>query len=140
MDYLDTCVLVAYYCPDPLSAAAQEAFRRCADPTISPLVELEFCCAVARKRRAGQMDADAAGHVIASFRSHVAEDRYQVTPVTSADYERARDWIAAFSAPLRALDALHLAAAAANGLRLLTADRTLADCARKFGVRCRLIA
>jgi predicted nucleic acid-binding protein len=40
-------------------------------------------------------------------------------------YEAARDWRARFTTPLRALDALHLAMADAEGLRLATTDRDL---------------
>ena len=41
---------------------------------------------------------------------------------------------------LHAPGALHLAAAFANDLTLLTADKALSRSARQFGVRCELIA
>ena len=49
MAYVDTSVLAAYYCPEPLSAAAQTELGQLASPTLSPLVEVELCSAVARK-------------------------------------------------------------------------------------------
>jgi predicted nucleic acid-binding protein len=45
MAYIDTSVLVAYYCPEPLSRAAEKSIRSAASPAISPLVEVELCSA-----------------------------------------------------------------------------------------------
>lgn len=44
-----------------------------------------------------------------------------------------------FDTPLRTLDALHLAVAASNNLRLVTADETLAEAANVFGVAVQLL-
>ena len=41
--YVDTSILAAYYCPEPLSAAAEDALRRIEAPAISVLTEVEFC-------------------------------------------------------------------------------------------------
>jgi len=59
--------------------------------------------------------------------------------VESKEYVLAADWIGRFATPLRTVDALHLASAFSNGLRLLTADRGLARSAKHFGVECELI-
>ncbi|MHB1158086.1 MAG: hypothetical protein ACYC26_14770 [Phycisphaerales bacterium] len=40
---------------------------------------------------------------------------------------------------MRTLDALHLAAAFANDLTLVCADKLLVRSAKQFGVKCRLI-
>ena len=37
-------------------------------------------------------------------------------------YHLAREWISRFTTPLRTLDALHLAVASQNNIRLVTAD------------------
>ena len=42
-------------------------------------------------------------------------------------FQKARDWFAQFTSPLRTLDGLHLAIAWTNGLTLLTADSLLAQ-------------
>lgn len=47
--YIDTSVLGAYYCPEPLSGAAEAALLELRDPCISPLTEVEFASLVARK-------------------------------------------------------------------------------------------
>jgi predicted nucleic acid-binding protein len=140
MAYVDTSVLVAYYCPEALSRKAQEAIGEGEQPTISLLVELEFHAALAAKARTGEMEAASARRVLSMFQKHRAEEAYLFVSISAAEYGIARDWIARFSSPLRAPDALHLAAALTSGLALLTADRALARSARHFGVVHRLIA
>ena len=58
MVYVDTSVLAAYYCTEPLSAAAQTAIREAHEPVISLLVEVEFASAVALKVRTGELTAN----------------------------------------------------------------------------------
>lgn len=55
--YVDTSVLGAYYCPEPLSGAAEAALLALRDPCISPLTEVEFTSLVARKRRLKELRA-----------------------------------------------------------------------------------
>ena len=139
MDYLDTSVLTACYCPEPRSAQAQRIVSRSRHPAISPLVELELYCVVSRKVRAGALDAASARRIFAEFQIHLAEPRFNVVPVRPAEYALARQWLETLSSPLRSVDALHLAAAFNNGLVLLTADNGLAQAARQFGVKHKLI-
>jgi len=89
---------------------------------------------------AGELDASEARRIFAQFQVHLAEPRYHVVPIGVAEYALARDWIAGLAVPLRVLDALHLAAAFAHTLRLLTADRALTRAAGQLGVEQRLIA
>ena len=140
MAYLDTSLLVAYYCPEPLSDLAQRTIGRVNSPTISALVEVELCSAVAVKVRTGEMDKAAGTQIISLFEQHVSDAFYRVAPIAAAEYVLARKWLAQFAPPLRALDALHLAAASTNGLSLLTADKALARAAKDVRVKCRLIA
>jgi hypothetical protein len=49
--YIDTSVLGAYYCPEPLSMNAETASRRIKIPVISVLSEVEFTSLISRKRR-----------------------------------------------------------------------------------------
>jgi len=139
MAYIDTTLLVAYYCPEPLSRTAQKTLAKVEEPVISPLVEVEIYSAVAAKVRAKELDATSAGQVLGLFRKHLSDGCYGLVPIETAEYALARDWIGRFSTPLRAADALHLAATFANGLTLLTADKALARSAGHFGVRCELV-
>ncbi len=140
MAYIDTSVLVACYCPEPRSTAAEEALRDPQGAVISPLVELEFCSAVALKLRRGEFDRATATRILSLLRRHLDGGFYAMVPIGSQEYEQARAWIAQFSTALRAPDALHLAAALRSNLLLATADQTLAHAAAELGVEYKLIA
>ena len=140
MAYIDTSVLAAYYCPERLSAKVQKVLARLPDATISPLVELEFLSALATKVRAREFDAPTAGRIASTFQLHLADGLYRMVPIEAREYALARLWIGSFAAALRTLDALHLAAASANDLVLLTADKGLARAAVKLNVRHEILA
>ena len=140
MSYIDTSILVACYCPERLSAVAQDAVRKSASRTISPLSNVEFCSALALKTRTGETNTDSARRVLAAFRLDRAEGVFHVVPVEAREHAVACDWISRFTTTLRTVDALHLAAAFYNGLTLLTSDKDLARSAARFGVKHKLIA
>ena len=85
------------------------------------------------------MEAAVARRIFAEFQTHVAEPRFRVVPIQAGEYSLACQWIEGLSSPLRALDALHLAAAFTNDLVLLTADKILAKSAKYFGVKHKLV-
>jgi predicted nucleic acid-binding protein len=138
--YVDTSALAAYYCPEALSPAVERVLRKLDPPTISPLVEVEMHSALALKVREREFNATSASRILAQFRMHLSDGLYRHVPIAAREYAVACDWIARFAAPLRALDGLHLAAAFANDLQLLTTDKHLAQSAKLFGVDCKLIA
>lgn len=135
MTYLDTSVLAAYYCPEPLSHEAERLVRSRARPTISDLTEVELLSALARKVRARELALDAGRRIADEFQAHLAADLFTRLAVQRRHYETARDWIGRFGTALRTLDALHLAIAHHEGLSLATADQGLAAAGRAFGVR-----
>jgi len=139
MPYIDTSVLTSYYWQEQRTKRVQARLGRLADPVISPLVEVEFHCAIARQVRSGACSRATAESIFRLFGSHLAAPRYRVVPIDGADYVRARDWIARMSTPLRVLDALHLAVTQAHGLTLVTADQGLAAAASALGAQCELI-
>ena len=139
MSYVDTSVLVAYYCRERLSKAAQKALDGIVEPTISSLVEVEFHSAIAMKVRTGDLDGHTAHQIVSRFRFHVADGLYRQVAIGPRQYALARDWLGRFATPLRTLDALHLAAAFSGGLPFLTADKGLAQSAEFLGVKYRLI-
>lgn len=140
MGYTDTSVLVAYYYPEPLSPKVNKALSGPAPLVISPLVEVEFHSAIARKVRLEELEPSDAAPLLSRFRAHLEGGYYRMVPIEAREYELARDWIAKLLTPLRTLDALHLATAFANDLEILTADKPLARAAKHFGVNCRLLA
>jgi predicted nucleic acid-binding protein len=137
--YIDTSLLVPYYCPEPLSQAAERTLRGDPQPAVSDLVEVEFFSALARKVRAREMRVADARRIGEQFLGHLQATMYTRIPVQRRHYDVARAWLGRFVSPLRALDALHLAVADAEGLRLATADQVLSRSARSFGVTATLV-
>jgi predicted nucleic acid-binding protein len=137
--YIDTSLLVPYYCPEILSRRAEQVLRSDAHPVISDLVEVEFFSALAKKVRGREMPAVDATRAGERFLEHLHAAMYTRVAVERRHWEAARDWLARFVSPLRAPDALHLAVADGEGLRLATADADLARSARRFGVNVMLV-
>ncbi len=140
MSYIDTSILVAYYCPERLSRVAQLAIRRAAKPTISTLSEVEFISALAFKRRTGEISESSARRILSLFRQHRAAHIYRLVPIEAREFTVARDWLETFRTSLHALDALHLAATFTSGLLLITADRGFAKSAALLGVEHKLLS
>ncbi len=88
MHYLDTSVLTGYYCVEERSKRVQRALSEMDCPTISPLVEVEFYCTVARKVRAGAMGQPTAVQVFSEFRMHVAEPEHNLLPISRPTMSR----------------------------------------------------
>jgi predicted nucleic acid-binding protein len=137
--YIDTSVLGAYYCPELLSSAAEDALRRLDAPVISILSEVEFCSLISKKRRLRELNQRQAKEVLDLFATHVAEGFYRRMVLTAEHYLKARQLIASRDIKLHTLDALHLSAATAETLTLLTADRDLAAAARRHKSSVKLI-
>ena len=137
--YFDTSLLVPYYCPEALSQVAERTVRGDPRPTISDLVEVEFFSALAKKVREKEMSAVEAARVGQQFLAHLQAGIYTRLAVQRRHYETAREWLARFTFPLRSLDALHLALADAEGLRLATADQALSRSARDLGLAVLLV-
>lgn len=139
MTYVDTSVLVSYYCPEARSRRAQSALERADEPSVSWLVEVEFAAALAAKLRLGEIARSEAERVATAFAAHLEAGVFTRVPVDGGDFVRARGWLGSFGLRLRTLDALHLAVAAGRGAELLTADRGLAEAAAGVGVGARLL-
>jgi predicted nucleic acid-binding protein len=137
--YFDTSVVAAVYVPERLSRAAQDALRGSPRRLISDLTRVELASALGRRVREESLSREDAACVIEQFQSHLAEGLYDVVALTSEHYSLAFDYLAQMTVPLRALDAIHCAAAFTSTASLVTADRSLARCAAKFGIRVELL-
>jgi|SRR5918992_4790656 predicted nucleic acid-binding protein len=137
--YIDTSLLVSYYCPEALSRAAERTLRGDPRPAVSDLVEVEFFSALARKVRMRAMSAADATRTGEQFLDHLQTGLYVRVAVERRHYEAARSWLARFTSPLRALDAVHLALADVERLRLATADQGLSRSARRLGIAVTLV-
>ena len=86
--YVDTSVLAAYYCPEPLSLVAERTLRSHSSPKISELTLVEFASAVSRKVQEKTLSHESATRVIAQFEAHVEDGYYEVLSVKARDYAR----------------------------------------------------
>lgn len=136
---MDTSALVAFYVPEAVSGKVQRCYSGLDTAVISALTEIEFYSAVSRRVRMKELARDDARSVVARFEAHVDGRLYRMIPLTEREYALARSWLGAFETSLRTLDALHLAAASANDLVLVTVDKALVRSARHFGVECKLV-
>jgi len=134
MFYIDTSVIAAYYCPEPLSEKAEDFFLSHPQPAISSLTDVELFSAVARKVREGSLDRSDGSRITAKFLSHVDDSYYTLLPVLPNHYRLARDWIGQFHVPLKTLDALHLSIASSTGRTMVTSDRQIATAAKRLAV------
>ena len=134
MHYIDASVLAAFYIPERKSGAVARLLSEIDVAAISPLVEIEFMSAVSRRVRMREISAADGRRIISQYRLHVRNRLYRLVAVTGREHDLAAGWLADFSTPLRALDALHLAVVFSNELPLVTADAALAASARKLGV------
>jgi uncharacterized protein len=137
--YVDTSVLGAYYCPEALSSAAEDALRGIEAPVISGLSELEFCSLIAKKRRLKELSTQQAQKILDLFGNHVSEGFYRRISLSGEHYLRARELVGSTRIPLHTLDALHLAAALIETLPILTADKGLAAAAKRHRAKAIVI-
>ncbi len=140
MIYLDTSILVPYYCPEPNSEIAEGIIMEAGQPAISNLTEVELASAVSRKIREQNLSQTDGNRIMAEFQSHIDRNLFLMIPVRMLHYQIAKDWIARFSTPLRTLDALHIAVTFSNDLTIVTADERLENSARSLRVRSNLIS
>jgi predicted nucleic acid-binding protein len=139
MIYLDTSVIVAYYCPEALSRHVQDLLREQVKPALSFLTEVEFTSAVAKKVRQNELGSVDGNRILAKFTSHADTGLFQIIPVKKHHYQLAKSWIGLLTTPLRTLDALHLAIASSEELQLVTSDRSFFQAAEMLDVEARLI-
>jgi predicted nucleic acid-binding protein len=134
--YIDTSALAKCYVREPASLHVLEWADAQGTPVTAALTLVEFRCLLARRRRGGQIDSRLEQRALAEFDSHVRSGAWRIHPTPFADYAGARDLIDMLpDVPLRALDALHLAAARSCGAeRFATADKTQADAAEALGL------
>lgn len=139
MFYVDTSLLVAYYCPEPMSEKAEIFLTSHSPLVISTLTELEMFSAVSRKVREKDLNRPAARRILAKFLSHLDGHFFACLPVATHHLRLARDWIGQLNTSLRSFDAVHLAVASLEGLTMVTADRDLADSAKVLSLDVTLI-
>ena len=139
MFYLDTSVLAAYYCPEPLSEVIEKYITKSRQPAISQLTEVELASAVSKKIREKNLTEKDGFRILNKFQSHIDNRMFRYLPIEIKHYRTAKNWISQFTVPLRTLDAIHLAISALSNVELLTADKRLANSAQRLGMRVTLL-
>lgn len=139
MIYFDTSVLVAYYCPEPISQEVEAMLIEIKHPAISSLTEVELCSAVSRKVRENNLSENDANRVLSKFQSHIQSQLFRCLSLQENHFQKAKSWISQFKKPLRTLDALHLALVSNEEMILCTADIQLGTAAEFFGIDVQLI-
>lgn len=139
MIYLDTSVIAPFYWSEALSDIVEELLRRENERGLSQLVEVELFSALSRRVRMREISQEEARAIANRFQTHLDNDFYLRIPIESVHYQLARDWIGQFNTSLRTLDALHLACASYNNIRLVTADDALAASAEALEIEVQLL-
>lgn len=137
--YVDTSILAAYYCPEPLSEQAEQHLRGLRPPVISWLTDVELHSALAKKTRREELSTGDAERIQDLFRRHSIQDFYEIVRIEQDAYVQARKWMATKEPALRTLDALHLAVANRHNLSVLTADRGMSEAGDELGMDVTLV-
>lgn len=137
--YLDTSALVPAYVPERRSGLIAERLAGAESIYLSQLAEVEFLSALALKVRSRQMDRKDAERAAKVFARHMTLGLFIRLEITAEVFDQAAAEIGSLVSSLRTLDALHLACCAHYRLPLVTADKEMAQSARRMGIRCELV-
>lgn len=134
--YLDTSALAKCYVREPGSDEFEAWVQEAPEPTISSLTLVEMRCLLARRRRAGSLDAQSESRVYALFLQDIDQCHLSVEAVGDGDVRSAVHLMGRVDAqPLRALDAIHLSICASHRIGMLaTADALMAAAASELGI------
>lgn len=139
MIYLDTSIIAPLYWTEALSDTVEQLLLNETELGLSQLVEVELVSALSRRVRMQEISQQDAIAIIERFQADLDSGFYTQITVETVHYNLAREWISRFNTPLRTLDALHLAIAFHNNIRLVTADEALATSAEILGVEVLLL-
>jgi hypothetical protein len=136
--YLDTSALAKWYLNEPFSEEFEEYLATLSSALISSLTVVEMRSLLLRRRRSGELVPAMVERVWATFREDQAGGALTVLEVRDEHFQAAARLLDRVEAPLRTLDAMHLALAESAGTRACaTADRFLAAGARELGLEVR---
>lgn len=134
MIYIDTSILAAYYCPEPMSERVESFLIQAEKPAISLLTEVELASTLSRKIREKNLSQRDGNKILALFQNHLLKNFFCKIPIEAIHFMMSKDWIARFNTPLRTLDALHLAVAATADCPIVSADERMKQSADLLGI------
>ncbi|MDG5497581.1 type II toxin-antitoxin system VapC family toxin [Niveispirillum sp. BGYR6] len=129
--YLDTSLLVSALTREAATGKAQAWLGSL---FISDWVITEFSSALSIKLRTGQISAPHRADAMALFNRHASRS-FTTVPIGPEHFRLAARFADRHDLSLRAGDALHLAVAGENGLRLISLDQKLVGAATALGLR-----
>lgn len=140
MIYADTNILLALFCADSLTAAAEAWFDKTADPvSISPWTVLEFRSNVGVRVRKAQLPRAKGIAAIRHFEAAATTHLHVLAPAPE-HFVRAGHWLADPDCALRSGDALHLAIAFGHGCsEFVTFDQPLGAAAKKLKLNVKVL-
>lgn len=132
--YLDASVLIPLLTTDPFATRAR-AFVRAAKPEVilSDLARAEFCSAIARRVRTGELTKAQANQIFALLDIWAVRSTTQVGTI-AADVRNAEASMRRLDTTLRAADAINIAIVQRSGAHLATFDVKMAASAQTLGV------
>jgi predicted nucleic acid-binding protein len=133
--YIDTSALAKCYIREQRSLEVLDWVETSGEVATSSLVLVEFRCLLARRRRNASIDDTMERRALAEFDNHVRSGAWRLLHGGMGEFASARDMIDSIpTVPLRALDAIHLAAARSlDATAFATSDRKQAEAARALG-------
>jgi uncharacterized protein len=131
--YLDASALVKLFVPEPESDDLNKALAGLTDVIVSDLALTEILSALGRRTREQRLTREEAQRLYReALKLHAASHHAELTPPI---HRRAERLMLSLAMPLRALDALHLAAALdAQAATVVTFDPHLRDAAGSQGL------
>jgi predicted nucleic acid-binding protein len=136
--YLDTSALAKWYLNEPFSDEVEEYLETLSFAQISSLTIVEMRSLLVRRRRSGELAPALVERVWATFTEDRSTGALTVLEVEDEHLQAATRMLDRVEAPLRTLDAIHLALAENAGAgACATADRVMAAGASELGLEVR---
>jgi hypothetical protein len=135
--YVDTSALAKLYVNEAGSSAFQTYAAGLTTAWVSRLAVIEFRSLLARRVRANSITSRDQASARGLFESDIARGLWEIVPLDDQHVVRAAALVDRMAtAPLRTMDAIHLAVAQSLGAsELATSDRTLALAGSALGLR-----
>ena len=135
--FADTSALIKWYIAEAHSDAVDKLFVAQSEITISRLTGVEFCSTLGRRRRNKQISKKLENDTLELFYSHQLAGHLRVLPLNDVHCAEAEHLMHTLpKIPLRALDAMQLAAAKlANMTDFASADKTQISAAKVIGLK-----